>query len=438
MARLRRFGGGLQDVGVTLMRHVLALQEQEEQSALVGARQTLQQVLGDPTGGVAQRLKKAGETQWGAFVPSGEEAVSTVGAKIGSMERKNLPTDVGTEELLRVTPGGEDSAKDPRAVKYLIDQKGAREGMLARNAATEATEAGATSQAAAHGQQTGTNLAQHENAPVAVADEVAKTNALTPALVNRAGKVRAAEVAAELVKAKAEIDYRLAAEGRAADMKQLRTLTQGATEAVLGLEELSTLALEVNHDFPEGSIDVYSGLRNAAAQLPLIGPALSGTMSSMGALGDRLATGDTSIPRKVNQLEAMRWQMGIKLIRAAGDPRPSNADVQGVIGMIPGSYESKQATEQKIGFMQDLVVMLPQVMYANPGLTGKPLLDLAIEESKKRSGARQLDQNRDVHQVVDPNAPKLQRQTPAGGTTAPPAAQVKPQRLRLMPNGEWR
>jgi hypothetical protein len=218
MASMRRFGNALSDTGSILLHHLLQLRQQNEQSELVRQRQqelaeqqnafragqaedarrqkSLEQVLGDPTGLVAQRLSQAGE-QWARdYVPSGHQAASKIGAKIGSMKREELPTDVGLEESLRSAPGGEDYSKDPRAVKYLIDQKGARMGQLAQNAATEATEAGAKSDAMGYGQQTGTNRAKNENAPIETANKVAEEKALSPVLVNRAAGVATAQQSA--------------------------------------------------------------------------------------------------------------------------------------------------------------------------------------------------------------------------------------------------
>ena len=219
MPSLRRVGNALSNTGDMLLQHVLRLRAQQEESSLVAKRQqelaeqqnafraaqaedarrqqSLQQVLGDDSGLVAQRLAGAGE-QWARdYVPSGHQAASKIGAKIGGMKREELPTDVGLEESLRSAPGGEDYAKDPRAVKYLIDQKGARQAMLAQNAATEATEAGAKSEAMGYGQMKGTNTAKNENAPIEQANAVAKEKALNPVLISRAAGEASVRQAAE-------------------------------------------------------------------------------------------------------------------------------------------------------------------------------------------------------------------------------------------------
>jgi hypothetical protein len=219
MARLRNLAGGLGGFGTDLIEFALRRMQQQEQSSLVAQRQqelaeqnnafraaqaddtrwqqSLQQILNDETGLVAQRLADAGDERARPFVPLGHQVTSRIGASLGKAKREDLPTDVGLEESLRSAPGGAAASTDPRNIQYLIDQRKAREAQLASFAATEATEAGAKSQAMGYGQQAGTNRAVEEFAPTAQRIAVEKEKALNPVMVSRASGEATARQSAE-------------------------------------------------------------------------------------------------------------------------------------------------------------------------------------------------------------------------------------------------
>jgi hypothetical protein len=208
----------------------------------------------------------------------------------------------------------------------------------------------------------------------------------------------------ELDKQKKLITFQLAQQGKAAESKALNEMITAAQQGVMDMNTIAALALEVNSGFSEGAIDTYSAMKGAVEQLPYVGSTLSGAMTATAGVGDRLIGGDPSMARKVNQLEGMRRAAAIKLIRSAGDPRPSDADVRGVMPMIPGSYESIQATQAKVSHMRDMATLLPRVAMANPGVTGMALLNLVDAEAKRLAETRSQTPDRTVENPAKKSA----------------------------------
>lgn len=426
MPRLRRVGNGLQAVGDQLLnfalqrmtqqqqlkeRSLAAAQEAEHASQLRQGEEEFRSSndaylkgLSDPV--IGRQRSRAGLAHPDEN-PTDSRLMTPILEGIGKADSlTKLPTHEEIDQLAQAqgveTPFGFSTLDLPApVVAGASSARNARAKMLedeARKVTTSVEETlpdGSKRQSFLPtrdlaGKSFTTGLSAEQQGANAGAEDLAKLK--TPGLFEeqyrQASKLSAMQVAQQLAKEKTLVDYRLAAEGRKEDMKQLQTLTQGATEAVLQLEELEALSMKVNQDFKPGLTDSYAGLRNNLAELPYVGPALSGGMQTASGVVDSFLTGDKTIPANLNRLEAMRWQMGIKLIRAAGDPRPSNADVQGVIGQIPGGYESREATQQKIAYLKDSVMMLPRLMYENPGLRGRALLDMAAQKAQERSTSR--------------------------------------------------
>lgn len=229
-------------------------------------------------------------------------------------------------------------------------------------------------------------------------------------------KMENMKAAIQLKKEKDALLFKLAEEGRSADAKELNSMVSASTAAILSLNEIMAHATEINAGYQEGGIDTYAGLKDAAGQVPLIGSALSKGMTTASAAVASHMGDDPSIPRKVNVLEGLRREAAIAAIRAAGDPRPSDADVLGVIPSIPGAFESLEATASKAQRLRDSLTMIPTLLANNPGLKGKALLDMAMAEAAKKSTERATSGGAGNRPT---GAGLLQRTTPQAG--GPPA-----------------
>ena len=135
-------------------------------------------------------------------------------------------------------------------------------------------------------------------------------------------------------------------------------------------------------------MDAYAGLKQVFDSLPYIGRSVSDLMTTLGATGTALADMDPTIVRKIMRLQGLRREQAIAMIRAAGDPRPSDADVIGVLPSLPGPFESREQTAEKIAFMRDRTLAIPELLAENPGLRGKALLDAASARATARAGSR--------------------------------------------------
>jgi hypothetical protein len=121
-----------------------------------------------------------------------------LGAKIGSAERKDLPTDLGVEQRLGATPWGSSLAKDPRAVKHGMTVRDDRQTQLNEIDQYNTDLKGAE----AFKVKYDTGMAEEQvaatNAPAALGRKKDEYNAMTPLEVNRAGMVTGAQQAAQL------------------------------------------------------------------------------------------------------------------------------------------------------------------------------------------------------------------------------------------------
>lgn len=222
-----------------------------------------------------------------------------------------------------------------------------------------------------------------------------------------------------------------------------------AVSSVKQIEDIIALATEINKGNPIGTADVYSGIRNSVGQLPWAGPALGAGMDVANSVTSAIKDGDPTIVAKANQLQSLRRAAAIALIRAAGDPRPSNADVDGVINAIPGVGESNFATAMKATTMRNTVTMLPEILKAHPELVGSPdaetgrglmVIQMAMQEAKKR--ATQGAQSGRDPELNNPPANRIPLASLGGAQDpkiAPPqATPAAPKRLKLGPDGQWR
>lgn len=223
---------------------------------------------------------------------------------------------------------------------------------------------------------------------------------------------------------------------------------KAATAGVIQMEEIIALATEINKGNMIGVADIYSGARNAVGQLPYVGPAIGGIMDTANATSTAIKAGDPTLIAKTNQLQAMRRAAAISVIRAAGDPRPSNADVDGVINSIPGAGDSNFATAIKAQTMRDTLTMVPEILKAHPELAGDAeketgrglmVIQLAMQEAKKR--ATQRSQSGRDPELGNPPANRVPLTSLPGASPAPavtPPAPPAPKRLKLGPDGQWR
>lgn len=219
--------------------------------------------------------------------------------------------------------------------------------------------------------------------------------------------------------------------------KEALKAADAATAGVLQMEEIIALATEVNKGNMIGVSDVYSGARNAIGQLPWVGTALGGLMDTANATTTAMKDGDPTLIAKTNQLQALRRAAAIAVIKAAGDPRPSNADVDGVINSIPGAGESAFATKTKAQAMRDTLTLVPEILKGNPHLLGREdmetgnglvVLQMAMREAQKRAGTRATS-GRNPDPVENPAVKKLGAARQNGPAAAPPAPPPTPKQL---------
>lgn len=187
-----------------------------------------------------------------------------------------------------------------------------------------------------------------------------------------------------------------------------------ATAGILQMEEIIALAVEVNKGNQMGVSDIYSGAKNAISQVPYVGPAVGGLMDTANATAAAFKDWDPSLIAKTNQLQSLRRAAAISVIRAAGDPRPSNADVDGVINSIPGAGESAYATALKSQTMRDTLTMVPEILKAHPELVGRDdaetgnglrVIQLAQAEAAKRADKRAKSGRNEIPPEAPPEAP---------------------------------
>jgi hypothetical protein len=244
----------------------------------------------------------------------------------------------------------------------------------------------------------------------AIAGEPGKTKA---ELANMKGTWDQRFAEAEKMEAmKAAKQLHVARESYKINHPEAANAAQDAIEATLGMEKIISLSFELNKLNAPGAMDLYAGAKNAVGQVPYLGATMTGLMDTASSAVNMAKQGDPTIPGKVNTLQGLRRAAAISLIRAAGDPRPSNADVDGVMGSIPGYDESVTTTAMKAKIMRDTALLLPEVIASNPGIKGKALLDKVIEEAKGRSNS--------AARTTQPADPNVQKVTATGNVPAPP------------------
>lgn len=270
----------------------------------------------------------------------------------------------------------------------LVNARNAQNTRIADSISQEVDQAGATAQAQAYGQAMGKEEADAGNFDAQLGREVKKTKTLDPLKFVQESKLANMRAAVELNKQKEYLVFELAQKSAFEDAKAVKNASEEAANLVLSMTELSALAFEVNKDYKEGAIDTMAGFKQAATQLPWVGNALGTALNTAGAASQSYLSNDPSFPRKVQNLEGRRRAAAIAAIRAAGDPRPSDADVAGVIGSIPGAFESLESSAAKAGVFRDAVTLIPELMARSPGMRGKALLDAALVEAQKRSTDR--------------------------------------------------
>lgn len=230
------------------------------------------------------------------------------------------------------------------------------------------------------------------------------------------------------MKAAVELD-KVAKQAAMTGNKNAVASAKEATAGLLQMEEIIALATQINQVFPEGGIDTAAGIKNSISQLPYVGMTLGGLMNTASGAALSKLTGDKSIPGKINKLEGLRRAAAIAAIRAAGDTRPSNADVDGIISSIPGAFESAEATKSKAQTMRDTMTLIPNLVAAHPELVGdgkgKALIDMAMVEAQK------LTKNRAF--MGSPDSQKMPPQAPGKPPNPLQSAQEK---LKLLKMGQ--
>lgn len=360
------------------LNHEFAMQQSQE-----AQKQTrLRQYGENPT--LASTAAQSGDKDAEPFIQRNREILAPAFESIA--KAKNAEDMPSLEALFGARKSGIIDNLSP--ITELDNARTAQLSRIADTTSEEVDKAGATSFNSAYGQAMGNEAATATNAPAALAREVTKENTLNPIKFIQEQKLANMRAAVDLRKQKDFLTHELITKRDFEAAKATNAMATEASKLVLQMTELTTLAADINASYSEGGVDTYAGLRNAVGSLPYLGNAMSGGMATASASVQSMMSGDKTLPRKVNNLEGMRRAAAIAAIRAAGDPRPSDADVSGVIGSLPGAFESLEATVAKSNRFRDSVVMLPEIMAAHPGVAGKALLDLALAEAQKRSQAR--------------------------------------------------
>jgi hypothetical protein len=381
---MRRFGNALANTGDMLLQHALRLKQQQEQSELVRQRQqeladfqnqfrkgqaedtrrqqTLDKILGDPTGGVAQTLVDAGETEWSPFAPKPEKALAGVGADIEKFtKREELPTDVGLEPMLASRPGGRMAAKDPTAIETLMAQRNSRRGSLDQLEQQKIAESADKSRQDAYASGMGTATAAHEMAPTVTADKVAQEKALTPVMASRAGAEAGARAratnAAEIEqltnpKYLAAVAEKIKQEGMA---KALATRSQDHAAMV---NDAATAIASITPDWERMKILSQTVNTGVAAQ---VGRYYVGSKLQL----DKNATELDSIGQNLAKRLANNALLG------GNKGAQSEKDSEAIANRLPNSYDSKESAERKVlafenNMLQGLKAMSELPAHATP------------------------------------------------------------------------
>ncbi len=220
MARLRRFGNGLQDAGSMFIQSALQQMNAIQQSELVKQRQLelaaiqdrarvaaredsqaaaeMQSVLGDPTGAKAEMLVRGGKSQYAPYVPGADTATSRYGSGMSKFtKREELPSDVDLETGLSAAPGGASAAKDPTKIEQLIGVRNSRRGVIDEAAQAGIKDTRATAFAQGEGQGAGTEAANAAAHPAKLAREKETFAQMTPLHVRRSAAEAAAQQSAQ-------------------------------------------------------------------------------------------------------------------------------------------------------------------------------------------------------------------------------------------------
>jgi hypothetical protein len=348
----------------------------------------LSRLTSDPQ--MADRVAQSGVTEVGglpisSFVQSDQQRTLPLLDEVGKAKTFH---DLGDKETLferRRQRGPITSLTDISGLLNSYDSAHEKIGM---NNEFEDDRALAMKEGEAYSSAKGTEQAAAEFAPAQLERKVAEFERMSPLEFAQFEKERRLQAAIDLNKEITIAKQKAAMEADTNAMKMLQNMANEAAMGVQAIEEISALAADINWRYDEGTIDTYAGMKDAVGSLPMIGDSLRGGMSTASGWIAGKVDNDPTLPRKISRLEGLRREAAIKLIRMAGDPRPSDADVKGVIPVLPGAMESKQATAEKTQYIRDVTTALPQVMAENPGITGIALLNLAMARAKTRSAER--------------------------------------------------
>lgn len=373
----------------------LRSQERDDQFDL----DTTKLALGDPTGGIAQRMGL------NKLVPSQAQRQAPLMTEIGqadSMEK--LPSKETFLARLAATPGGINSLPEFTQGLNAIDSQKEKIG-LQQEQAMDRT--GATAYQQSFNQGKGTEAATADAFPAKLERDVKAFERMTPLELGRLRQEEGIKAQIDLKKQKDLYTFQLAQAGRMEEAKQLSQMTTDASVSISAIQELAALAAEVNKGYGPGA-DVYAGIRDAYGTLPYLGAGLRQGMTTAAGTSAAVFGGDPSLIRKAQRLEAMRNDAARKFIVAAGDPRPSDADLAGMLPLFPGAFESEAATTEKTQYILDATKFLPELAAANPGVRGKALFDMAFAKAKEVSVSRAHADTPSQQPIAKPLSPGLE------------------------------
>lgn len=203
MAKLRKLGGLAQ----MLLQSRLQQQSQQQSQQAGFQNQMLEKVLSDPTGGIAERVGKAGFKGYEGFVPKNEDIAGDLSSQIaGENDPTKLMDPVSLISKFKSSPGAQFDPSARQPIEQLINQTNQRREAIRNNAprqiATEALDNGSKQLRSYNPQNLDTPIQTEVSAQTAGQNDLTKSleGNLNPIAVNleaqKAGKITGAQEAA--------------------------------------------------------------------------------------------------------------------------------------------------------------------------------------------------------------------------------------------------
>jgi hypothetical protein len=384
------------------------LEEVAEQGRLNREQEMLRQLLGDPTGNIAGRLKRAGINVNGydldALIPPEEQIVGAIGADIQKANRpEDLPADL---EALLAASGRPEMAKDPRHVERLQTTREAeRAGILSGIKA--GNRANAVPGPIKSMDPTGREQVEYLD-PFQAADRGAlPTERSAGQEASRAGQVAGAEARArqeaewapDIVEKKIDFEQRKR-------MAELATLGQRAEAELLATKGAAIKGLMPTYmeyrDLAKRVADSWAGAGGPSAQnvLSAIGktPIVGSLFESGLEAGHSALTGivDPDLARDIAELNRLRSTLAQGMANAVLGNRGQTTenDRRTAENILAGSFTDAETVEDLLAITDRMFGLAPtvaaQVLNANPDATPAEILTVVAEQVRAEKEAGTL------------------------------------------------